>query len=98
MQQNTFKADKKAKWAVSVTIEMEGYDGRVFSRKLPSHRVKKLNDFVVTQREYLYLNVTKMYKKNNTLHIHIGKLEHHMHEVQRVLCVQVREYKRGGVQ
>lgn len=98
MEQNTFKADKKAKWSVLIIVETEGFTGRIFTRKKNTKRLRLPNELVKSRHEYMYLSVTKMYKKGNVLHIHIGKAEHHMHDISRVVSIQVREYKRSGIQ
>ena len=51
--------------------------------------------------EYLYLNITKMYKENGMLYIQegVGKGKKvHLHDITRVESIQIREHKRSGVQ
>jgi deoxyadenosine/deoxycytidine kinase len=100
MEQMVSKIDKKPKWSVLVTIKSEVFKGRIFSRRkgVSIRRIRDANTLVEEEHEYLYLNVTKMYKKGHILHIHIGKAEHHMHDLQRVISIQAREYKRSGIQ
>lgn len=49
-----------------------------------------------TFKKYLYLDVTKMFKKLGMLHIWCGKQEKHIHDLKRIDSVQIREYKRDG--
>ena len=53
-----------------------------------------------TFRKYLYLDVTKMYKnkKSGILIIKTQDKKEHMHDLARIESIQVREYKRTGVQ
>lgn len=44
---------------------------------------------------FLHLNVTRMYKEGNVLHVWIGKKEHHMHDCSRIASLQVRKYVDG---
>jgi len=98
MEQMVSKVDKKPKWSILVTIKTEVLTGRIFTRKKKTQHIREPNELVEEQHEYLYLNVTKMYKQGNILHIHIGKAEHHMHDIQRIVSIHSREYKRSGIQ
>jgi hypothetical protein len=51
-----------------------------------------------TFRKYLYLDVVKMYKKSGILYIKTQDKKEHMHELSRIESIQVREYKRQGIQ
>lgn len=50
-------------------------------------------------QKFLYLNVTKMQKKDGFLVIQVGvgkKAETHRHELKSIASIQIREYKRDG--
>jgi len=84
-------------------IRTEVYQGRVLSRKRYEGRItrREMKEPVEVIIEYLYLGVTKMYKKNGILYIQVGvgkAKEMHMHEVVRIDSIQIREHKRSGVQ
>lgn len=51
-----------------------------------------------TFRKYLYLNVSEFYQEEGLLHIWVGKSEHHIHDLDRVESIQVREYLRDRIQ
>lgn len=93
---------KRPEWSIYVVIESEMYIGRVLSRKKNTKRLRDMsNRPVPCLREYLYLGVTKMYKKKGILYIITGggkNKEIHRHEVKRVRGLFKREYKREGVQ
>lgn len=75
------------------------YQGRVLSRKHATRR--EMKEPVEVIMEYLYLNVTKMYKRNGILYVQIGvgkTKDIHKHEMKRVESIQIREHKRKGVQ
>jgi len=99
----TTKRSKYPEWSVYVVIETEGYEGRVLVRQPKSTKylrhIKAMP--VVEFRDYMYLNVTKMFKKKGVLYIVVGKgkkQEIHMHDASRVRELWKREYKREGVQ
>jgi hypothetical protein len=46
--------------------------------------------------KFLYLNVIKMFKRGKILHIRCIKKEKHMHDISRIMSVQVREYDKSG--
>jgi hypothetical protein len=80
-------------------VKAEVYQGRVLWRKHPTKRIMKEPVDVVM--EYLYLNVTKMYKKAGILYVQVGSgktKEIHKHEMKRIESIQIREHKRSGVQ
>jgi len=99
MEQNTFKESKCQLWSVYIMVRTEVYKGRVLSRKYKTQREMKAPISII--KEYLYLNVVKMYKKDSILYIQIGKgkaKEIHKHDIMRVESIQIRKYKRSGIQ
>jgi hypothetical protein len=103
MQQKTAKKSKRALWSVYVFIEREVQEGRVLTRRRRLTEIKQPRyipgPVKTVIHKFLYLNVTKMYKKNGMLFIQVGvgkNKELHRHEVKDVASVQVREYKRDG--
>ena len=60
---------------------------------------KVINNTVIKEiHEYVHLDVVKMYKKDGILHIIDEKKEHHRHDMSMVVNIQIREYKRSGIQ
>jgi len=103
VEQKVAKKSKRATWSVYVFVERQVQSGRSIKRRtrltapLPDKYTPKPLETVL--HKFLYLNVTKMYKKRGILYIQVGtgkKKELHMHEVNSVASVQVREYKRDG--
>ena len=104
MEQKVAKKSKRAAWSVYVFIERQSQGGRTVKRR------KRLSESIPDQyvftkpaetvwHKFLYLNVTKMYKKGGILYIQVGvgkNKEMHIHEVKDVASVQVREHKRDG--
>ena len=103
MEQKVAKRSKRAAWSVYVFIEREVQEGRSVKRRkrltapIPDRYVFK--PLQTTLHKFLYLNVTKMQKKDGLLVVQVGigkNKEIHTHEVKSVNSVQVREYKRDG--
>jgi len=104
MEQKVAKKSKRAAWSVYVMIERQSQGGRTIKRR--KRLTAPISDqYVFTKpaetilHKFLYLNVTKMYKKGGILHIQVGvgkNKEIHMHEVKDVSSVQIREHKRDG--
>jgi hypothetical protein len=103
MEQKTAKVTKRPFWSVYVFIKRDVQEGRILTRqkrlgeRRPERYIPGMAKTVL--HKFLYLHVTKMYKKGGILHIQVGtgkKKELHMHEVKDVASVQVREYKRDG--
>lgn len=90
-QKETIKL-KRPLWSVYILLQMNEY---IPLRKFKKPRLKTplVNE---THKEYLYLDVTKLYKKDGMVHVCCGKKEHHMHDLKRVVSIQVREYDRSG--
>lgn len=99
---NKTPRSKRREWSIYVVIEAEMYQGRVLSRKKNTKKLRDMSNKPVScMRDYLYLGVTRMYKRNGILYIITGsgkKKEIHRHEVKRVCGLFKREYKREGVQ
>lgn len=103
MEQKQTKEAKKQLWSVYVFIERKVQVGRSIVRKkrlTSKQSYKQLSGPVETVlHKFLYLNVTKMYKKNNILYIQVGvgkKKELHRHEVKDISSLQIREHDRSG--
>jgi hypothetical protein len=103
LQQKTAKISKRAAWSVYIFIERQAQEGRSVRRRkrltaqIPDRYIAGPATSVI--HKFLYLNVTKMYKKVGILYIQVGmgkKKEIHKHEVKDVASIQVREYKRDG--
>jgi len=103
MQQKETKASKRAMWSVYVFVERQVREGRSMlrrkrlSQKQPYRRLAGTTEIVL--HEFLYLNVTKMYKKSGILYIQVGvgkKKEMHMHDMKSVVSIQIREHDRSG--
>lgn len=92
MEQKETKKLKRALWSVLIVLRGNEYTPlRKFKKpRLKTPLVNTLN------KEYMYLDVTKMYKEDGLVHICCGKKEHHTHELKRVISIQVREYDRSG--
>ena len=99
MEQMVSKVSKRPLWSVYVMVKAEVYKGRVLSRKHKTQRIMK--EPVEATLEYLYLDITKMYKEKGILYIQegVGKNKKlHLHDMTRVENIYIREYKRSGVQ
>lgn len=100
MEQKVAKASKKKLWSVYVFVETQAREGRILARQgrsgkgVSEKRLPSESKSVV--HPYLYLNVTKLFKKDNVLHIECVNKEKHMHDIKRVVNIQVREYRRDG--
>jgi hypothetical protein len=103
MQQHETKASKRQLWSVYVFVERQVQEGRSMlrrkrlSQKQPYRRLAGTTEIVL--HEFLYLNVTKMHKKNGILYIQIGmgkSKEIHRHDMKSVVSIQVREHDRSG--
>jgi hypothetical protein len=103
MEQKTAKVTKRKMWSVLIHVERDVQEGRIVTRR------KRLTDMrqaryipgpvVTVLHEFLYLGVTKMFKKKGILYIQVGtgkKKELHHHEVKSINSIQIREYKRDG--
>ena len=49
-----------------------------------------------TFRKYLYLNVVKFYKEGGELYIIVDKSETHIHNLDRIESIQIREHLQDG--
>lgn len=99
MEQMVSVKSKRALWSVYVVVYAEVYQGRVLSRTYSTRRTMK--EPVPVTIEYLYLDVTNMYKKEGILYLQegVGKQKIlHRHDITRVASIQIREYKRSGIQ
>jgi hypothetical protein len=103
MEQKETKASKRAMWSVYVFIERQVREGRSVARR------RRLTDKPMIRRipselktiiqKFLYLNVTRMYKKEGFLCVQVGvgkKKELHMHDMKSVAGIQIREYDKSG--
>jgi len=103
MEQKVAVKSKRQAWSVYVFIERQVQEGRSVKRRKRLTATQPDRYIAGPARsvlhKFLYLNVTKMFKKAGILHIQVGtgkKKELHMHEVKDVASIQVREYKRDG--
>jgi hypothetical protein len=103
MEQKTTKVVKRRTWSVYVFVEREVITGRSMARRRrlsARQQYRQLPGVKETVlHKFLYLNVTKMYKKLNVLYIQVGagkKKELHMHDMKHVVSIQVREHDRSG--
>ena len=103
MEQKKSKATKRITWSVYVFVEREVIPGRSMSRKRrltakqEYRQVSHMKEMALIK--FLYVNMTKMYKKLGILYIHVGigkKEEMHMHDMKHVVSIQVRENDRSG--
>ena len=103
MEQKVAKKSKRAAWSVYIFIERQVQEGRSIRRKKrltaiqPDRYIAGPATAII--HKFLYLNVTKMFKKAGILHIQVGvgkKKELHIHEVKDIASIQIREYKRDG--
>lgn len=103
MEQKTTKETKRKLWSVYVFVERDVQVGRSMARK---KRLTAKQEYIrvagpreVIVQKFLYLNVTKAYKKAGILYIQIGtgkKKELHKHDVKHVISIQLREHDRSG--
>lgn len=94
------RRSKRQEWSVYIVLEVEGYIGRVLSRKSKKRR-EMGNRPVPIMHEYLYLDVTGMWEEDNIVYITAvekGVSKLHSHDKRKIKEVWVREYKREGVQ
>lgn len=103
MEQKTTQRSKRQLWSVYVFVERQVQEGRSMLRRRrltqsrPDRYIPGKTETVLYK--FLYLNVTKMYKKGGVLYIQIGigkKKEMHMHDMKSVVSIQVREHDRSG--
>ena len=105
MEQKTAPVSKRRLWSVYVFVEREIQEGRIIARSTRLGKVPKLKRIMRELKtvvfEHLYLNVSKMFKKQGILYIYVGvgkNKEVHRHDMKSVVGIQIREYKRSGVQ
>lgn len=92
MEQKQTQKLKRPLWSVYILLHANEY---IPLRKFKKPRLK--SPIANTKyKEYLYLDVTKLYKKDGMVHVWCGKKEHHMHDLKRIESIQVREYDRSG--
>jgi hypothetical protein len=103
MQQKTPKVSKRRIWSVYVFIEREVISGRSMMRRsrltAKQQYVRLPGKIETVLHKFLYLNVTKVYKKNGILYIVVGagkNKEQHMHDLKSVNSIQVREHDPSG--
>lgn len=103
MEQKITKKSERAMWSVYVFVEREVQLGRSIKRKKrltaiqPDRYVLKPLETVL--HKFLYLCVTKIYKKDDILHIQVEtgkKKEIHRHEIKSVVNIQIRKHDRSG--
>lgn len=87
MEQKKVKKSKRM-WSVMVSIHGTGITHVGKRRKAVNCEFFK---------EYMHINVTKMYKENGMLVVMEGKRAF-KYDMLRIVSVQIREYKRSGVQ
>ena len=103
MEQKQTQKSKRALWSVYVFVERHVQEGRSMLRRRrlsqirPDRHISGKTETILYK--FLYLNVTKMYKKSGILYIQVGvgkKKEMHRHDMNSVVSVQVREHDRSG--
>lgn len=103
MEQKQTKVAKKALWSVYVTVERNAQVGRSMVRRKrliaqqEYGRVLGVRETIL--REFLYVNVIKMYKKEDILYIQVDvgkKKELHKHDVESITQLQIRKHDRSG--
>lgn len=89
MEQHKTKKSKRM-WSIIVSVHAPG----IVSRGVGGSRRVTKEEYMT---EYLHLNVTKFWKNGNIFFVVEGK-KVHKYDLGRVYQVQMREYKRSGVQ
>ena len=93
MEQKETKRLKRPLWAVYILLR----SNQSTPIRIMKKRMKRFSPQVNTlHREYVYLDVVKLYKKDGIVHILSDKKEHHSHEMGHIESIQVREYDRSG--
>ena len=106
MLQKTTPISKRPMWSVYVFVERGIQVGRSMVRRKRLTQISRIErripgELKIVIQKYLYVNVVKMYKKENILYIQVGagkKKEIHKHDMKDVISIQIREHKRSGVQ
>lgn len=105
MEQKISKVSKRPLWSVYVFIERAVQEGRSVTRRRRLTEIKQPRYIPGPVRtvlhKFLYVGVTKMHKKKGMLYVQVGtgkNKEIHIHEVKDINSIQVREYKRSGIQ
>jgi tRNA(Ile2) C34 agmatinyltransferase TiaS len=93
MEQKETRKLKRPLWAVYILLRT--------NQSTPIHimkkRVKRSLPHDNTQhREYVYLDIVKLYNQHGIVHIVSDKKEQHTHEMAHIESIQVREYDRSG--
>lgn len=104
MEQKITRVSRQSLWSVYVFVERDVQEGRSITRRKqlgqirPARYIPGVVKSVI--HKFLYLNVTKMHKKENMLYIQVGtgkKKEVHRHDMNSVVSVQIREYRKDGI-
>lgn len=103
MEQKQTQKSKRQLYSVYVFVRREIQEGRSMARR------KRLNqtrpdrylpgEETVAIKKFLYVDVIKMFKKENVLCIQVGvgkKKEIHKHELKSISSIQIREHDRSG--